>query len=261
MLKESFVLPIQQAIETSLREDSNFYGISPTLQANMPPALDKFSTAALAFAALLDGLASSSPQQSIPFPEFRLAEERVISTGLELWKVGMQEFEILLEKRISHYQHTRLLYTALSVFALLIAGMSVFLVSSGIRRGLTAVVTMTEQIARGELTEAHTKVRSTDEIGDLAQALNRMREHIRNVLQEMATVSQGIQQGNLNIRGEAETFVGNWRDLVLGMNNVIDAFVKPFTAMSKYLDRIAAGDLPDQITEAYHGDLMPSSNT
>ncbi len=78
---------------------------------------------------------------------------------------------------------------------------------------------------------------------------------IRRVLKEVDGLSQAVQEGKLKTRGDAEVFGGGWRELVAGINNVIDAFVTPINITAAYIDRIAQGDLPDKITDEYQGDF------
>ena len=54
-----------------------------------------------------------------------------------------------------------------------------------------------------------------------------LREKIRDVLHETDILIQAVQEGKLHVRGHAEKFGGGWRELVVGLNNVIDAFVEP----------------------------------
>lgn len=85
--------------------------------------------------------------------------------------------------------------------------------------------------------------------------LNLLRKDIQGVLQEILGLSQAIQQGSVKVRGNLEAFGGGWRELVRGVNTVIDAFVTPLNMTIVALDRIAKGDLPEKITDAYHGDF------
>ena len=71
----------------------------------------------------------------------------------------------------------------------------------------------------------------------------------------MDGLTQAIQDGKLEIRGNTEVFEGVWQDLVVGANNVIDAFMVPFSVAAAYVDRISKGDIPDTITDEYNGDF------
>lgn len=120
-------------------------------------------------------------------------------------------------------------------------------------------VEFARSIAQGDL--SHTlDIQQNDEIGILSNALRDMQSTIRNVAQEMRRLIQAVQAGKLDTRGNAETFVGGWRDLIAGMNGVIDAFMAPFNVAAEYIDRIANGDTPMKITDTYQGDFNELKN-
>ncbi len=109
-----------------------------------------------------------------------------------------------------------------------------------------------EQVAAGDPT-VMLKERSVQDT--LIQALNSMQASIRNVLIEINRQVQTVQRGRLDLRSNAEAFGGVWRELVAGVNNMIDAFMTPFNVMIEYIDRISHGDIPEKITDEYTGEF------
>jgi methyl-accepting chemotaxis protein len=109
-------------------------------------------------------------------------------------------------------------------------------------------------IADGDLSMDIKAVR-TDEAGQLLAAFNAMLSRLKAMSFEIETLTQAVQAGDLSVRGDAEAFAGGWRDLIEGMNTVIDAFVIPISVTAGYIDRIAKGDNPDAIAEEYQGDF------
>jgi len=116
-----------------------------------------------------------------------------------------------------------------------------------------------EKLSKGDLSVV-INIDQKDEIGILANALSVMKDRIRDVLNEMDGLIRAVQEGKLDVRGKAEAFAGGWRDLVIGVNNVIDAFVVPINVTAEYLDRIGKGDIPDKITEETKGDFNEIKN-
>ncbi|MFQ5699492.1 MAG: protoglobin domain-containing protein, partial [Myxococcota bacterium] len=51
-----------------------------------------------------------------------------------------------------------------------------------------------------------------------------------------------VRNGKLDARGDADAFDGGWRELVGGVNDLIDAFVAPINVTAEYVDRISKGD-------------------
>ena len=109
-------------------------------------------------------------------------------------------------------------------------------------------------IAEGDLSMEIKAIRN-DETGQLLTAFSAMLSRLKAMAFEIETITQAIQAGDLSVRGDADAFAGGWRDLLVGLNAVIEAFVAPITITAGYIDRIAKGDNPDAIIEEYQGDF------
>lgn len=129
-----------------------------------------------------------------------------------------------------------------------------FLLTLGITRPLSQLVATADRMSDGDI-GADVNIRSSDEIGKLADAFRNMQEKIGNVLNETDNLSHAIRNGSLNTRGKAENFSGGWRDLVSGINTLIDAFAAPIRVVSTYIDRLSKSDIPEKITADYNGDF------
>ncbi|GAK61389.1 methyl-accepting chemotaxis sensory transducer [Candidatus Vecturithrix granuli] len=113
-------------------------------------------------------------------------------------------------------------------------------------------IRIAEEIADGNLT---VEARERSEHDRLMKALNGMIKGLNIILQEMDTLVHTVQKGKLDTRGNAEVFKGGWRELVVGVNSLIDAFVTPIMMTAMYIDRVTKGDIPAKITEDYQGDF------
>ncbi|MCP4374906.1 MAG: HAMP domain-containing protein, partial [bacterium] len=111
-----------------------------------------------------------------------------------------------------------------------------------------------ERFSKSDIPEEITTEYKGD-FNTIKENLNLLGGDIRNVLTETTTLSQAIQAGKLDARCNPDAFGGGWRELALGINTLVDAFVTPITVTAAYLDRIAKGDIPDTITEEYQGDF------
>ncbi len=121
----------------------------------------------------------------------------------------------------------------------------------------SGVTQLAESIADGNL-DVEVTVRS--EYDRLMKALKMMTRRLNAIQQEMQGLIGSVQNGKLETRGSAEDFAGGWQALILGMNQVIDAFVNPLNVTAEYLDRIAKGDIPDPLEEDYKGDFNEMKN-
>lgn len=144
------------------------------------------------------------------------------------------------------------------IIAVVVAGIAL-MVALSIANPLVQGVTFARAVAAGNL-NAELSITQQDEIGILAGALRDMKKTIGAVLNEMQRLVEAIQEGKLETRGNASQFEGGWRELVNGVNNVINAFMAPFNVAAEYVDRIAKGNIPEPITDVYHGDFNELKN-
>ncbi|MDM8516836.1 methyl-accepting chemotaxis protein [Desulfobacterales bacterium HSG16] len=94
-----------------------------------------------------------------------------------------------------------------------------------------------------------------DELGKMTRAVREMIGNLSQVLKETDDMIRTVQNGRLDIRGNTETFEGGWKELVAGVNRLIDAFTDPISVTAENLDRLAKGEIPEKITKEYNGDF------
>ena len=78
------------------------------------------------------------------------------------------------------------------------------------------------------------------------------------IARELDGLIRAVEDGKLDIRGNAGDYEGAWRSekrLIEGVNRLIEAFVKPIRVTADYLDAVAKGKIPERITETYRGDF------
>ncbi len=150
----------------------------------------------------------------------------------------------------------RLRQTILVLTLLMVGGISliIWFVVKTLTQPLVKGVEFAKAIAEGDL-HAELNVVRDDEIGVLATALRDMKTRIRNALRETEQLTCAIQAGTLNVRGNASQFQGCWRELIIGINTMVDAFMDPFQVTADSLKRIAKGDIPEPLAHHYEGDF------
>ncbi len=114
-----------------------------------------------------------------------------------------------------------------------------------------------EEIAEGNLM---VEVAERSENDRLMKALNVMIARLKSLSAEMNLLIGAVQEGKLDMRGNAEAFAGGWRELLLGMNSLVDAFVRPVRMTAEYIERISRGDFPEMIRTDYQGDFNEIRN-
>ena len=166
--------------------------------------------------------------------------------------IPMEEITADADEQLRQANDTMLKMIGISTLCTIVALGFLRFAARSITKPIIDSVGFAEKLSEGDLS-ADMNIEQTDEIGILANALRGMKDRIRDVLNETNRLIQAVQEGRLDIRGNAEAFAGGWRNLVEGINTVIEAFVAPITMTADTIDRIAQGDIPDKITTAYQG--------
>lgn len=91
------------------------------------------------------------------------------------------------------------------------------------------------------------------EFNDIKKNINNFLATMHGMHHEAQGLIAAVKQGQLGTRGNDWDFSGNWQALIAGMNDVIDAFERPFSECSRVVQRLSAGDLPQPIGGAYRG--------
>jgi methyl-accepting chemotaxis protein len=67
-------------------------------------------------------------------------------------------------------------------------------------------------------------------------------------------------EGKLATRADATKHQGDFRKIVEGVNQTLDAVIGPLNVSAEYVDRISKGDIPPKITDKYNGDFNEIKN-
>ena len=83
---------------------------------------------------------------------------------------------------------------------------------------------------------------------------------LKNLIGESKRLSEAAVAGKLETRGNPDLVSAEFRPIVEGVNNTLDAVVGPLMVSAEYVDRISKGDIPDKITDEYKGDFNEIKN-
>lgn len=89
----------------------------------------------------------------------------------------------------------------------------------------------------------------------VAVAMKGMIDAIKKLVADMKALSNSAVAGNLSNRAVPERHQGEFRQIVQGVNDTLDAVIGPLNVAAAYVDDIAQGNIPDKITEHYNGDF------
>jgi methyl-accepting chemotaxis protein len=116
-----------------------------------------------------------------------------------------------------------------------------------------------DKIGRGDIPP---KI-STNYNGDfngIKNSLNNCIDNIGLLVSDSAMLAKAAQEGKLGTRADASKHHGDFRKIVEGVNQTLDAVVGPVNFCGQYLDRISKGDIPPRITETFQGDFNGIKN-
>ena len=155
---------------------------------------------------------------------------------------------------VSIYESSRALIVIVVVGSLLAGIILAILVSRVIGSALRKGVAAADNLARGDLSFTIEET-GRDEVGQLLESMKTMTERIRALNTDAEMLSRAAVEGKLATRADATKHEGDYRKIVQGVNDTLDAVIGPLNVSANYVDRISKGDIPPLITDSYNGDF------
>ncbi|NPV28029.1 MAG: hypothetical protein HPY81_11530, partial [Firmicutes bacterium] len=127
---------------------------------------------------------------------------------------------------------------------------------------LLQVVETVNDISNGNLKylENLKQIGRRSEKDELVPAFIRMMESIQKLVDDTDMLTEAAVEGKLDTRADAAKYGGEFRKVIEGVNNTLDAVIGPLNVAAEYIDRISKGDIPPKITETYNGDFNEIKN-
>jgi methyl-accepting chemotaxis protein len=115
------------------------------------------------------------------------------------------------------------------------------------------------QISSGKIDEliAHTYKGDHEK---MKQAVNNVATTLQNMAKDVSMLAKAAVEGKLATRADASKHQGDYRKIVEGVNQTLDAVIGPLNVSAEYVDRISKGDIPPKITDTYNGDFNEIKN-
>ncbi|MCP4345143.1 MAG: HAMP domain-containing protein [Desulfobacterales bacterium] len=124
-------------------------------------------------------------------------------------------------------------------------------------KNLRGTVKVAEKVADGDLS---VEVNILSEKDILGKSLAKMVNTIKNIVGDINTLTDDVLEGRLDVRGDADKFRGEYSRIIKGVNGTLDAVVDPLNLTAEYVDRIARGEIPENIIDEYKGDFNEIRN-
>ncbi|QFY44978.1 methyl-accepting chemotaxis protein [Candidatus Methylospira mobilis] len=90
--------------------------------------------------------------------------------------------------------------------------------------------------------------------------IEQVRINLKALIADADMLSRAAVEGKLATRADAGKHQGDFRKIVQGVNDTLDAVIGPLNVAAGYVDRIARGDIPPKIADSYNGDFNNIKN-
>ena len=136
----------------------------------------------------------------------------------------------------------------------------------GVNKTLDAVITPLNVAANyvDNISKGAIPVKITDTYnGDfniLKNNLNTCIDAVNALVADANVLAIAAVEGRLATRADATKHQGDFRKIVEGVNHTLDAVINPLNVAANYVERIARGDTPPRIIDAYNGDFNAIKN-
>lgn len=116
-----------------------------------------------------------------------------------------------------------------------------------------------ERIANGDIPDEITENYQGD-FNTIKNNLNKCISAIKLLVDDANLLVDAAMDGQLSVRADDQQHKGDFQQVINGVNKTLDAVVTPLKVAANYVDMISKGDIPEPITEEYHGDFNELKN-
>ncbi len=160
---------------------------------------------------------------------------------------------------LATYYSSRTLLIIFLCVSLVLGVLIIFFVSLSITKPISEAVAINKRLAEGDMNVTVDAERS-DEVGQLFAAIKNMVGKFKAITGDINMLSEAAVQGKLAVRADASRHEGDYKKIVQGINDTLDAVIGPLNVSAEYVDRISKGDIPPRITDEYKGDFNEIKN-
>jgi nitrogen fixation/metabolism regulation signal transduction histidine kinase len=199
-LKEADLDRVAASSQTSINEDQNFYGTSPTLKASLTGGLAKLTPAVTALVAQLNAMADQEGGGALDKNAHRAVVAQALEESYKFHFAAFDEEDGLVSNRLAVFNAS--LYDALIIGALclLVSAILAFFVARNIVRRVRHMTSVTQVVARGDLA-ARVRMPGRDELAELGSSFDAMTGQIQSLNAEVGARNEQLKTINANLEG------------------------------------------------------------
>jgi methyl-accepting chemotaxis protein len=124
---------------------------------------------------------------------------------------------------------------------------------------LNVAANYVDRISRGDIPAKITDTYNGD-FNVLKNNLNTCIDAVNALVTDAGILAKAAVEGKLATRADASKHQGDFRKIVQGVDDCLDAVIGPLNVAARYVDLISKGDVPSQITDTYNGDFNTIKN-
>jgi methyl-accepting chemotaxis protein len=124
---------------------------------------------------------------------------------------------------------------------------------------MTRCIAHLADLSRGKTPEKITRAYKGD-YQKLVDGFNTLFSTINLLVADATMLAQAGVEGKLATRADVSKHEGDFRRIVQGVNDTLDAVIGPLNVAAHYVDLISKGDVPSEITDSYNGDFNTIKN-
>ena len=158
------------------------------------------------------------------------------------------------------FHNTRLLLLFLISWGVVGSLATGIFIARSISKPLALITEIAKKIAHGE-TDQKIEYHHADEVGMLAESFRGMIEAVNALTRDAFMLAEAAVQGNLSARADASKHQGDYRKIIEGVNDTLDAVVGPLNVAADYVEQIGKGIVPPKISVSYNGDFNNIKNS
>ena len=92
------------------------------------------------------------------------------------------------------------------------------------------------------------------------ETIEQVRANLKALIADAGLLAKAAVEGKLATRADASKHNGDFRKIVQGVNDCLDAVIGPLNVAANYVDKISKGEIPPVITDNYNGDFNTIKN-
>jgi methyl-accepting chemotaxis protein len=255
-------------------------------QARMTSALNALADNQLSVQRKLDGLERSGEPIPKGWAEAVDAVNAYVSTAKALMKEGklqgdalayfkqgtdtletvdqfhnlaISRFDAMLNERIARINSVRMMEAMGAGFGVLFALYLYFAIRSSINRSASSIQAAAARVAEGHL-DLPVQAQGKDELAHIAVALEKVRGNLKALATDTSGLVDAAVDGHLDARADATKHQGEYRKIVQGVNDTMDAIVGPIKEVQGVMQGMEEGDLTQTVQGDYRGAFSELKN-